>query len=60
MTRLPLLLGRPYVQALAVAGAHGVAHTLKLLRDEFEIALALTGCATPAALSRAVPVPRAD
>lgn len=55
-----VLLGRPYVHALAVAGAHGVAHTLKLLRDEFEIALALTGCATPAALSRAVLVHRID
>jgi 4-hydroxymandelate oxidase len=55
-----VLLGRPYVHALAVAGAHGVAHTLKLLRDEFEIALALTGCDTPAALSRAVLVHRID
>ena len=48
-----VLLGRPHVHALAVAGAHGVAHAIRLLRDEFEIALALTGCATPAALSRA-------
>ena len=55
-----VLLGRPYVYALAVAGAHGVAHTLKLLRDEFEIAQALTGCATPAALSRDVLVHRND
>ncbi|KNZ33316.1 MAG: 2-hydroxy-acid oxidase [Methylibium sp. NZG] len=55
-----VLLGRPYVHALAVAGAHGVAHSLKLLRDEFEIALALTGCATPGALSRAVLVHRSD
>ena len=55
-----VLLGRPYVHALAVAGAHGVAHTIRLLRDEFEIALALTGCATPAALSRAVLVHRGD
>jgi 4-hydroxymandelate oxidase len=55
-----VLLGRPYVHALAVAGAHGVAHTIKLLSDEFEIALALTGCATPAALSRAALVHRND
>ncbi|TDP73084.1 alpha-hydroxy acid oxidase [Roseateles toxinivorans] len=43
-----VLLGRPYVFALAAAGALGVAHGLRLLRDEFEIAMALTGCKTPA------------
>lgn len=48
-----VLIGRPAVHALAVAGPHGVAHALKLLRDEFEIALALTGCAHPGELSRA-------
>lgn len=42
-----VLLGRPYVHALAAAGAHGVAHALRLLRDEFEIAMALCGCKTP-------------
>lgn len=41
-----VLVGRPYVHALAVAGALGVAHVLRLLRDELEIAMALTGCAT--------------
>ncbi|WP_374435271.1 alpha-hydroxy acid oxidase [Inhella sp.] len=41
-------VGRPAVQALAVEGARGVAHAIRLLRDEFEIALALCGCATPA------------
>lgn len=41
-----VLVGRPCVQALAVAGALGVAHVLRLLRDELEIAMALTGCAT--------------
>jgi 4-hydroxymandelate oxidase len=34
------------VYGLAVNGAHGVAHALRLLRDEFEIAMALTGCRT--------------
>jgi 4-hydroxymandelate oxidase len=43
-----VLLGRPYVHALAAAGAHGVAQALRLLRDEFEIAMALCGCKTPA------------
>jgi 4-hydroxymandelate oxidase len=39
-----VLIGRPYVYGLANAGAHGVAHVLRLLRDELEIAMALTGC----------------
>jgi 4-hydroxymandelate oxidase len=43
-----VLLGRPYVHALAAAGAHGVAQALRLLRDEFEIAMVLCGCKTPA------------
>ena len=41
-----VLLGRPYVHALAAAGALGVAHALRLLRDELEIAMALCGCKT--------------
>jgi 4-hydroxymandelate oxidase len=41
-----VLVGRPVVYGLAVNGAHGVAHALRLLRDEFEIAMALTGCRT--------------
>lgn len=41
-----VLVGRPYVFGLANAGAMGVAHVLRLLRDELEIAMALCGCAT--------------
>lgn len=41
-----VLVGRPYVHALATAGALGVAHLVRLLREELEIAMALTGCAT--------------
>ena len=41
-----VLLGRPPVYGLAHAGAAGVAQVLRLLRDELEIAMALTGCAT--------------
>ena len=40
-----VLLGRPVLHGLATAGALGVAHVLRLVRDEFEIAMALTGCA---------------
>jgi 4-hydroxymandelate oxidase len=41
-----VLIGRPYVHALAVAGALGVAHVLHILRAELEVAMTLTGCAT--------------
>ena len=41
-----ILVGRPYVFGLANAGAMGVSHVLRLLRDELEIAMALCGCAT--------------
>jgi len=60
-----VLIGRPYVHALAAAGALGVAHVLRLLRDELEIAMALTGCATlaqatPQLLADALPMARAE
>ena len=41
-----VMVGRPAVWGLANAGAAGVAHVLRILRDELEIAMALTGCAT--------------
>ncbi len=40
-----VLVGRPCIHGLANAGAVGVAHVLRLLRDELEIAMALCGCA---------------
>jgi 4-hydroxymandelate oxidase len=46
-----VLLGRAPMYALAAAGPIGVAHVLRLLRDELEIAMALSGRArltTPA------------
>ena len=51
-----VLVGRPVLHGLANAGATGVAHVLRLLRDELEIAMALTGCRTladaPSALAQ--------
>jgi 4-hydroxymandelate oxidase len=41
-----VLAGRLPVAGLAVAGASGVSHVLRLLRDELEIAMMLTGCAS--------------
>ena len=48
-----VLIGRPYLYGLANAGALGVAHVLRLLRDELEIAMALCGCATLAQVTPA-------
>jgi 4-hydroxymandelate oxidase len=41
-----VLIGRPYIWGLAVGGESGVSHVLSLLRTEFEMAMALTGCAS--------------
>jgi 4-hydroxymandelate oxidase len=43
-----VLVGRPVLHGLANAGAAGVAHVIRLLRDELEIAMALCGCASMA------------
>lgn len=40
-----VLLGRPILWGLAVAGESGVQHVLELLRDELDLAMALSGCA---------------
>lgn len=47
-----VLVGRPALHALAVAGAPGVAHLLRLLREELEVTMALAGCATPVDITR--------
>jgi 4-hydroxymandelate oxidase len=52
-----VLIGRPVVHGLANAGALGVAHVLRLLRDELEIAMALTGCATLADITPECVIP---
>jgi isopentenyl diphosphate isomerase/L-lactate dehydrogenase-like FMN-dependent dehydrogenase len=41
-----VLIGRLQVYALAVAGALGVAHMLRLLREELELCMATCGCAS--------------
>lgn len=41
-----VLVGRPALWGLTNAGAAGAAHVLRLLRDELEAAMALTGCRT--------------
>jgi isopentenyl diphosphate isomerase/L-lactate dehydrogenase-like FMN-dependent dehydrogenase len=48
-----VLAGRAPLWGLAVGGAEGVEQILGLLREELELALALCGCASPAAVTRA-------
>ena len=40
-----VLLGRPVLWGLAVGGEAGVQHLIELLRDELDLAMALSGCA---------------
>jgi len=41
-----VLIGRPQLHGLAVAGPLGVAHILRLFIEEFELTMALMGCPT--------------
>ena len=47
-----VMVGRPCMHALAAAGALGVAHVLRTLREELEVVMALNGCATLQAIDR--------
>lgn len=41
-----VLVGRPYIWGLAVDGQAGVTQVLEALREEFRVAMGLTGCVT--------------
>ncbi|MGA9309993.1 MAG: alpha-hydroxy-acid oxidizing protein [Pseudonocardiaceae bacterium] len=45
-----VLLGRPWVYGLGLAGQRGVAHVLRTLLADFDLTLALAGYASPAEL----------
>jgi L-lactate dehydrogenase (cytochrome) len=49
-----VLIGRPWGYALAAAGQRGVAQVLSLLADEMRVGMALTGCASIAAIDSTV------
>ncbi len=49
-----VLIGRPYLYGLAAAGAAGVAKVLSILRTEFAMAMALTGCTSIAKIGKSV------
>ena len=53
-----VLLGRPVLWGLAVDGDAGVAHVLRLLRDELDEAMALSGCRDLASVTRDLVVRR--
>jgi isopentenyl diphosphate isomerase/L-lactate dehydrogenase-like FMN-dependent dehydrogenase len=46
-----VLLGRPLLWGLAVGGEAGARRVLSLLRGEVDLALALTGCTSPAEIT---------
>lgn len=47
-----VMVGRPVVWGLAAAGAEGVAHVLEILREEFDLAMALSGCRSVSDIGR--------
>eukprot|EP00850_Spirogloea_muscicola_P019398 SM000189S04115 [mRNA] locus=s189:174121:176949:- [translate_table: standard] len=47
-----VFIGRPVVFALATEGERGVTKVLKMIREEFELALALAGCNSLADIKR--------
>jgi len=49
-----IMIGRPYLYGLSVAGDDGVAAVVNILRREFEMAMALTGRPTIASIDRSV------
>ena len=49
-----VLIGRPYLYGLSVAGDAGVAKVLSILHSEFEMAMALTGRTNIASIDRSV------
>ena len=52
-----VLAARPFAWALAAEGEAGVAHALEILQDEFENAMALTGCRTVSEITRDLVTP---
>jgi 4-hydroxymandelate oxidase len=49
-----VLIGRPYLYGLAIAGAEGVARVVDVLRNELMMAMALTGRTSIAQIDRSV------
>jgi 4-hydroxymandelate oxidase len=54
-----VLIGRPYLYGLGAAGEEGVTRVITILRQEFEMAMALTGRSTIPSIDRSVIWPSA-
>jgi 4-hydroxymandelate oxidase len=55
-----VLIGRPYLYGLAAAGAEGVSRVINILRNELEVAMALTGRPTISSIDRSVLLPTSE
>jgi 4-hydroxymandelate oxidase len=55
-----VMIGRPYLYALAVNGALGVKEVVDLLRMELEMAMGLAGCASIDAIDASLVQLKAD
>ena len=55
-----VLVGRPILWGLAVAGEAGVKSVLEMLRQEFDLAMALSGCPRLTAITRDLVRPLSD
>jgi isopentenyl diphosphate isomerase/L-lactate dehydrogenase-like FMN-dependent dehydrogenase len=49
-----VLIGRPYVWGLAAEGEAGVRNVIRMLQEEFRLAMALCGCRSVGEISRAL------
>ncbi|XP_020585350.1 peroxisomal (S)-2-hydroxy-acid oxidase-like [Phalaenopsis equestris] len=55
-----VFVGRPVVFSLAVDGEAGVRRMLQMLRDEFELSMALSGCTSLKEITRNLIITRSD
>jgi lactate 2-monooxygenase len=55
-----VLIGRPYVYGLAIAGSAGVREVIENIRADFELTMALTGCRSISEIGREMLVPGAS
>nr|XP_018679942.1 PREDICTED: peroxisomal (S)-2-hydroxy-acid oxidase GLO2-like [Musa acuminata subsp. malaccensis] len=55
-----VFIGRPVAFALAAEGEAGVRKVLQILRDEFELTMASSGCTSPREITRSHIVTEAD
>ena len=49
-----VMIGRPQIYALAVAGSLGVAHMLRIIREELEVTMALAGTSNVSDIRQAI------